>query len=38
LHFCDYLAFDEDLAHYLNKLESPSLKDDKHQVWLNLAR
>jgi hypothetical protein len=28
LHFCDYLPFEEDLALYLNKLESHLPKDD----------
>ena len=28
LHFCDYLPFEEDLALYLNNLESPLPKDD----------
>jgi hypothetical protein len=28
LHFCDYLAFGEDLALYLSKLEFHSPKDD----------
>jgi hypothetical protein len=37
LHFCDYLPFEEDLALYLKKLESPSPKDDLYQVWLNYA-
>ena len=27
-HFCDYLPFEEDLALYLNNLESPLPKDD----------
>ena len=31
-HFCDYLPFEEDLALYLNNLESPLLKDDLRQV------
>jgi hypothetical protein len=38
LHFCEYLPFEEDLALYLNKLESPSPKDDLYQLWLNLAQ
>jgi hypothetical protein len=38
LHFCDYLPFEEDLALYLNKLESPSPKYNLYQVWLNFAR
>jgi hypothetical protein len=37
VHFCDYLPFEEDLVLYLNKLESPSPKDNWYQVWLNLA-
>jgi hypothetical protein len=37
LHFWDYLALEEDLALYLNKLEFPSPKDNVYQVWLNLA-
>jgi hypothetical protein len=28
LHFSDYLPFEEDLAHYLNKLEFPSPKNN----------
>ena len=36
-HFCDYLPFEEDLALYLNNLESPLPKDDLCQVWLKLA-
>jgi hypothetical protein len=32
LHFCDYPAFEEDLALYLNKLEFPSPKDNLYQV------
>jgi hypothetical protein len=32
LHFCDYLPFEEDLALYLNNLESPLRKDDLYQV------
>ena len=36
--FCDYLSFEEDLALHLNKLESPSPKDDLYKVWLNLAQ
>jgi hypothetical protein len=28
LHFWDYLPFEEDLALYLNNLESPPPKDD----------
>jgi hypothetical protein len=36
-HFCDYLLFEEDLALYLNKLESSLPKDNLYQVWLNLA-
>ena len=31
-HFCDYLPFEEDLALYLNNLESPLPKDDLCQV------
>ena len=31
-HFCDYLPFEEDLALYLNNLESPLPKDDLYQV------
>ena len=38
LHFCNYLPLEEDLALYLNKLESPSPKDDLCQVWLKLAQ
>jgi hypothetical protein len=37
LHFWDYLPFEKDLALYLNKLESPSLKYNLYQVWLNSA-
>ena len=37
-HFCDYLPFEEDLALYLNNLESPPPKDDLCQVWLKLAQ
>ena len=37
LHFSDYLPFEEDLALYLNNLESPLPKDDLCQVWLKLA-
>jgi hypothetical protein len=37
LHFCDYLPFEEDLALYLNNLESPLPNDDLYQVWLKLA-
>jgi hypothetical protein len=36
-YFCDYLPFEENLALYLNNLESPLLKDDLNQVWLKLA-
>jgi hypothetical protein len=32
LHFCDYLPFEENLALYFNKLESPLPKDDLYQV------
>jgi hypothetical protein len=32
LHFCDYLLFEEDLALYLNKTESPSPKDNWYKV------
>jgi hypothetical protein len=32
LHFCDYLPFEEDLALYLNNLESPLPKDELYQV------
>jgi hypothetical protein len=32
LHFCDYLSFEEDLALYLNKIKSPSPKDNLYQV------
>jgi hypothetical protein len=32
LHFCDYLPFEEDLALYLNKLESPSPRDNLYEV------
>jgi hypothetical protein len=32
LHFCNYLSFDENLAHYLNNLEFPLPKDDLYQV------
>jgi hypothetical protein len=35
--FCDYLPFEEDLALYLNNLESPLPKDHLYQVWLKLA-
>jgi hypothetical protein len=28
LHFCNHLPFEEDLALYLNNLESPLPKDD----------
>jgi hypothetical protein len=38
LHFCDYIPLQEDVAHNLNKHESPSPKDNLYQVWLNLAR
>jgi hypothetical protein len=31
-HFSDYLPFEEDLAHYLKKLEFPSRKDNLYQV------
>jgi hypothetical protein len=34
LHFCDYLPFEEDLALYLNKLVSPSPKDDLYLIEL----
>ena len=36
-HFCDYLPFEEELALYLTKTESPSPKNNLYQVWLNLA-
>jgi hypothetical protein len=36
-HFCDYLPFEEDLALYLNNLESQLPKDDLYQVWLKLV-
>jgi hypothetical protein len=32
LHLCDYLPFEEDLALYLKKCESPLPKDDLYQV------
>jgi hypothetical protein len=32
LHFCNYLPFEEDLALYINKLESISPKDNLYQV------
>jgi hypothetical protein len=32
LHFYQYLSFEEDLALYLNNLESPLPKDDFYQV------
>jgi hypothetical protein len=32
LHFYDYLPFEEDLALYLNNLESPLPKDDVYKV------
>jgi hypothetical protein len=32
LHFCNYLPFKEDLALYLNKIESPSPKNNLYQV------
>jgi hypothetical protein len=32
LHFCDYFPFEENLALYLNKLESSSPKDNLYQV------
>jgi hypothetical protein len=32
LHFCDYPPFEEDLALYLNNLESQSPNDDLYQV------
>jgi hypothetical protein len=38
LHFLDYLPFEDDLALYLNKLESPLPKDDLYQVLLNYAQ
>jgi hypothetical protein len=31
LLFCDYLPFEDDLALYLNKLESPSPKDNLYE-------
>jgi hypothetical protein len=31
LHICDYLPFEEDLALYLKKLESPSPKDNLYK-------
>jgi hypothetical protein len=37
LHFCYYLPFEEDLALYLNKLESPLPKGNLYQVPLILA-
>ena len=37
LYFCDYFPFEADLVLYLNKLESPSPKDNLYKVWLNLA-
>jgi hypothetical protein len=37
LHFYDYLPFEEELALYLNNLESPLPKDDLYQVQLKLA-
>jgi hypothetical protein len=36
LHFCDYFPFEEGQALCLNKLESPSPKDDLCQVWTKL--
>jgi hypothetical protein len=36
--FCDYLPSEEDLALYLNNLESPLPKDNLYQVWLKLTR
>jgi hypothetical protein len=33
LHFCD----EDDLALYLDNLQSTLLKDDLYQVWLKLA-
>jgi hypothetical protein len=35
--FCDYLPLEEDLALYLNNLESPWSKDDLYKVWLKLT-
>jgi hypothetical protein len=32
LYFCDYLPFEEDLALYLNNLESPLSKDNLYKV------
>jgi hypothetical protein len=32
LYFCDYLPFEEELALYLNKLESPLPRDDLYKV------
>jgi hypothetical protein len=32
-HFFNYLPCEEDLAFYLNKIESPSPKDNLYQVW-----
>jgi hypothetical protein len=37
LHFCNYLSFEEDLAHNLNNLEFSIPKDDLYQVWFKLA-
>ena len=37
LQFCNYLSFVKDRALHLNKLESPSSKDDLVQVLLKLA-
>ena len=35
--FCNYLHLEKGVALHLNKLESPSHKDDLCQVWLKLA-
>jgi hypothetical protein len=32
-YFCDYLAFEEELALYLNNSESHLRKDDLYQDW-----
>jgi hypothetical protein len=37
LYLCNYFPFEEDLALYLNNLESAVLKDDLYQVSLKLA-
>ena len=36
--FCNYLPLEKDGALHLNKLESPTHKDDLCQVWLKLAQ